>query len=245
MAEFKIEIAGHTAAVSSLYDSSRDYCRDYWTEKCPEFAIQVTREDLVFEQADLDREAAEDGFRRRVFTDPFLDRAAIQRKMADYLIRRNVLMIHGSAIAVDGRGYLFMAKSGTGKSTHTRLWREVFGSRARMVNDDKPFLSLEQDTPMLCGAPWSGKHGLHSNICVPLAGICILERGEENRIWSIPAQDAMSMLLHQSYCPPEEARQQQALLDRLAAVTPLWRMRCNREKDTASTAFFAMSGPPS
>ena len=243
MAEFHIAIAGHTAAVSSLFESSRDYCRDYLTEKDGEVTISITREDLVFEQADLDREAAEEGFRRRLFTDPFLDRAAIQRKMADFLLSKDVLMLHGSAIALDNRGYLFMAKSGTGKSTHTRLWREVFGSRAQMVNDDKPFLSLEQEVPMLCGAPWSGKHGLHSNIAVPLRGICILERGIENHIWPIPAADAMAMLLHQSHCPEGKEGHHQALLKRLAAATPLWRMTCNRDPEAARIAFSAMNGP--
>ena len=174
MAEFKIEIAGHTAAVSSLYDSSRDYCRDYWTEKCPEFAIQVTREDLVFEQADLDREAAEDGFRRRVFTDPFLDRAAIQRKMADYLIRRNVLMIHGSAIAVDGRGYLFMAKSGTGKSTQAELWRIHRG--AEVINGDRIMLRSGQYGWEAVGVPFCGSSGIRENRILPLAAVIVLSQ---------------------------------------------------------------------
>ena len=242
MAEFNIEIAGHTASVSSLFESSRDYCREYLTDHAPECHIRITREDLVFEQAELDREAAEEDFRRRLFTDPFLDRAAIQRKTADFLLSKDVLMLHGSAIAVDDRGYLFMAKSGTGKSTHTRLWREAFGPRARMVNDDKPFISLAQDVPMLCGAPWSGKHGLHSNIAVPLHAICILERGAENRIWPIPAEEAMTMLLHQSHCPAGKESRHRALLEQLAASTPLWRMACNREPEAAHTAFSAMRG---
>lgn len=242
MAEFKIGIAGHTAAVSSLFDSSRDYCRDYWTCNDAEITIRVTREDLAYEQAQLDREAAEEGFRRRIFTDPFLERTAIQRKIADFLIGREVLMLHGSAIALDGQGYLFVAKSGTGKSTHTRLWREAFGERARMVNDDKPFISLEGHCPILCGAPWSGKHGLHSNVCVPLRGICILERGIENRICPISAEEAMPMLLHQSHCPAGKEDRHRALLEQLAASTPLWRMACNREPEAAHTAFSAMRG---
>ena len=242
MAEFKIEIAGHTAAASSLFDSTRDYCRDYWADKAPECSIRITREDLTFEQAELDREAAEEGFRRRVFTDPFLDRAAIQRKMADFLIQKDVLMLHGSAISLDGQGYLFMARSGTGKSTHTRLWRQVFGPRAQMVNDDKPFISLAQDIPLLCGAPWSGKHGLHSNITVPLCGICILERGKENRIWPIEIADAMPMLLHQSYCPEGVQGPHLRLIDHLAETVPLWHMACNRETEAAETAAAAMSG---
>jgi serine kinase of HPr protein (carbohydrate metabolism regulator) len=56
----------------------------------------------------------------------------------------DTFLFHGSAIAVDGVGYLFTAKSGTGKSTHARLWRELLGARAVMVNDDKPLLRVTE-----------------------------------------------------------------------------------------------------
>ena len=86
MADFTIEIAGHTAAVHSLFDSTKDYCRAYWSEKMPECSISITPDDLRYEQHLADEEAIEEGFRFRVFTDPFLDRAAIQRKLADFLL---------------------------------------------------------------------------------------------------------------------------------------------------------------
>ena len=142
MATFCIKIAGCIAQVHSLFDSTRDYCKSYLTDEVPVFSVAVSREDLALEQRLLDEEADEEGLRRRVFTDPFLERTAIQRKIAENLLLHNVLLIHGSAIAVDGKGYLFTAKTGTGKSTHTRLWRQVFGSRAVMINDDKPFLQF-------------------------------------------------------------------------------------------------------
>lgn len=241
MAQFTIEIAGHTAAVTSLYDSSRDYCRDYLTEKAAEFSVAVAESDLDDEQLLLDEEARQEGFRRRSFTGPFLDRAVIQRKLADCLFTQNVLMTHGSAIAVDGQGYLFTAKSGTGKSTHTRFWREVFGGRAVMVNDDKPFLSLEQGEIRLCGAPWSGKHGLHRPICVPLGSICLLERGSENAIAPISARDALPMLLHETHCPPGQEARLFDMLSALTAAVPLWRMTCTRDPEAARVAYDAMS----
>ena len=241
MADFTIEIAGHTAAVHSLFDSTKDYCRAYWSEKTPEFSISITQEDLRYEQRMADEEAVEEGFRFRVFTDPFLDRAAIQRKLADHLLPQGVLMLHGSAIAVDGKGYLFTAKSGTGKSTHTRLWREAFGSRAVMINDDKPFLQIGEEI-LICGAPWSGKHGLHSNITVPLCGICILERGKENSISPITPEEAMPMLLHQSHGAPEQAETLTNLVNHLAMRTSLWRMACTIDPQAAQIAHTAMCG---
>ena len=243
MAQFLINIAGFTGRINSLFDSTKDYCRKYLTEEDAVFAVTVTREDLAFEQEALRQEALEEGIKVRVFTDPFLDRTAIQRKCAEFLFDQNVLMTHGSTVAVDGKAYLFTAKCGTGKSTHTRLWRQAFGDRAQMVNDDKPFLKLTEDGVLACGSPWSGKHGLDNNITVPLQGICILERGKENRIQRIPAEEALSMLLHQSYCPLEERKRErfEALVKELAEKTPLWRMYCNMDPSAAEVSHKAMS----
>lgn len=243
MAQFNIKIAGHVAAVSSLFDSTRDYCRAYLTEDAPDFSVRVTGEDLEFEQAFLDAEAREEGLRRRKFTDPFLERAAIQRAVAEKLLNRDVLLVHGSTVAVDGEAYLFTAKCGTGKSTHTRLWREVFGDRAVMVNDDKPFIKVTPEGIFACGAPWSGKHGLDSNITVPLKGICVLTRGEENRIREASVGETLPMLLHQSSPPREESQLPRFhhLVEILAQRVPLWQMECTREPEAALTAYQAMS----
>ena len=242
MAEFLMEIAGQTGHVTSLFESTRDYCRKYLTQKTPDFHLSVSREDLAFEQEALRQEALEEGIKVRVFTDPFLERTAIQRKFAEYLFDRDVLMTHGSTVAVDGKAYLFTAKCGTGKSTHTRLWRDVFGDRAQMVNDDKPFLILTEDNVLACGAPWSGKHGLDTNITVPLKGICILERGPENRIHRISPEEALSRLLHETYCPTGQEAVFEALVTRLADTVPLWRMTCTKDPQAAQIAFDAMSG---
>ena len=243
MAVFRIGIAGTVFEVHSLFDSTKDYCKDYLTGQKPDHHIEVVREDLVFEQMMLDEEAREEGMRRRKFSDPFLERTAIQRKAAEFLFDWNVLLVHGSAVAVDGNGYLFTAKCGTGKSTHTRLWREVFGSRAVMVNDDKPFLHLSESGVTMYGAPWSGKHGLHTNVAVPLKGICILHRGPENRIERIAPEEALPMLLHQSQPPlrSEKAETFAQLVTHLADTIPLWRMEGTKDPLAAVAAHNAMS----
>jgi len=241
MAEFVMAIGGWAGRVHSLFDSTRDYCRNYLTDSPADFSVSVTREALDFEQRELDLEADREGLKRRRFSDPFLERAAIQRAFGDFLFDRSILLVHGSTVAVDGKAYLFTAKCGTGKSTHTRLWREAFPDRAVMVNDDKPFVLLKPQPVMVCGSPWSGKHGLDTNVTVPLQGICILERGPENRIRRISPEDALPMLLHQSYCPPEKDRECECLADKLAHSVPLWKMECTKDLRAAEIAFSAMS----
>ncbi len=235
MGTFCIKIAGHGASVTHLFDSTRHYCARYLTEEPGDIAISVSREDLEAEQAALLAEALREGIRPRVFTEPFLERNVIQRKLADALLPHNILLLHGSALAVDGEGYLFTADCGTGKSTHVRLWRETFGSRAVMVNDDKPFLRLEQDGVILCGSPWSGKHGLDTNIQVPLKGICILRRGAENKIRPLSPEAALPMLCKQSAHPDTP------LVERLSRAVPLWDMECTKEKEAAQVSYAAMS----
>jgi hypothetical protein len=187
-------------------------------------------------------EAHRDGFKPRVFTDPFLERQAIQRAFAEYLLDFDTLLVHGSAVAADGEGFLFTAHSGTGKSTHTRLWRQVLGDRALIVNDDKPFLQLSGHGVILHGSPWSGKHGLDCNLSVPLQGLCILERGQENRIDALLPQEALPMLRKQVYQPLDAGREglYLNLVERLSQAVPLWKMACNKNPEAAEVAFSAM-----
>lgn len=243
MATFQMKIAGHTAAVEARFDSTKEYFRSYLTEDAPEFTLAPTEKDWDFEQTFRLEEARSEGIKPRLYTQPHLEREAIRRGFAEYLFPQNILELHGSTVAVDGKAYLFTAKCGTGKSTHTRLWREVFGSRAVMINDDKPFLYIADGCVTTYGSPWSGKHGLDSNIAAPLSGICILERGAENKIHPISPTEAMPMLLAQAYIPLDEAllplRQQ--LLEQLSALVPLWHMDCNKLPEAAMVAFKAMA----
>ena len=233
MEPFVMEIAGFAVGVEPLFESTRMYCREYWTDREPEFHVTVKREELVQEQELLNIEADEEGLKRRKFSDMFLERSVIQRRVAENLARRDVLLMHGSTVAVDGRAYLFTAPCGTGKSTHTRLWREVFGDRAVMVNDDKPFLKLTEDAVLACGSPWTGKHGIGTNVCVPLGGICILSRGTENIIRPAEPEQVMDFLRSQCF-PPQG---QEKLLSRVE----LWQMECTKDPEAALIAHGAMS----
>ena len=82
MAEFTMTIAGYAARVQSLFESTPQYFRSYLTEDTPRFFFTVTQADIAFERQFLYEEALAEGFRVRNFPEPFLERAAIQRKFA-------------------------------------------------------------------------------------------------------------------------------------------------------------------
>ena len=101
-----------------------------------------------------------------------------------------------------------------------------------MVNDDKPFLKLTGEAVLACGSPWTGKHGIGTNVCVPLGGICILSRGRENVIR--PAVPEQTLEFLRSQCFPPQGLEK--ILDRVR----LWEMECTRDLGAAVTAFEAM-----
>lgn len=238
MAAFTMTVAGFTARVQSLFDSTPHYFKEYLTDQPADFSVTVTREDLAHQRQMLYEEALEEGMRPRIFPEPFLERSAIQYAYAQALLDRDVLLLHGSTVAVDGRAYLFTAPCGTGKSTHTRLWMAHFGSRAVMVNDDKPFISIRPEGVFASGSPWCGKHGLGSNITVPLGGICLLRRGAQNRMEPATVQQILPTLLHQGCLPadPAKAAFYEALMTTLARSVPLWQMECTKDPEAAQVA---------
>lgn len=243
MMTFTMELAGCPIQVTGQFASTRDYCRDYLTEKAPAFSISITPEDLAAEQAEAFLEADREGLKRRIFSDPFLERTAIQRKAADRLLDREILLLHGSTVAVDGQAYLFTGACRSGKSTHTRLWREVFGERAVMVNDDKPFLTVSGSSVLVSGSPWMGKHGIGCNVTLPLKGICLLERGTVNSIRPAPPEELLPVLMHQSSPPSEDHRlpRFRELVTRLSNCVPLYHMQCTKSPDAALMAHECMA----
>lgn len=243
MESFRIGIAGFVFQVQPMFETTREYCRKYLSDLQPSFYLDISKGDLIHEQEYLNMEAHEEGLKLRKFTDPFLERAVIQRKVAELLLVHDIILMHGSTVGIDGSAYLFTAACGTGKSTHTRLWREVFGDRAVMVNDDKPFLEISANGVIAHGSPWSGKHGLDTNISLPLKGICILRRGPENRIQRIEPDAAIQMLRHQSHLPGGSREQSRVfgLVDELVSRVPLWEMECTKEHEAARIAHAAMS----
>ena len=185
-----VEIAGVTARILCDLPENYDFFLPYQTEKAPQFTVTVTPEDVGFSLAHLERY-----FGKRPWSDAFLENVSIQSVLTRRLMEYNVLSMHGSALCMDGEAVIFAAPSGTGKSTHASYWRETFGERVWMINDDKPMLRVENGKALVYGTPWDGKHHLSRNASAPLRAIVKLERAEENRIEPMNRADAFQLLM--------------------------------------------------
>lgn len=238
------KIGGKIIEINSIYEEVHTLCKDYVCGQTPDFKVETSQSDIEYEREKSAAEDRKEGLPIRNFPDSYLETLAVYRKIAENMLAYDTILFHGSVVAVDGIGYLFTAKSGTGKSTHTRLWREYFGERAVMINDDKPLLQITENGVLVHGTPWDGKHHLSSNISVPLKAICILTRSEENHIERISKSTAYPLLLQQTNRPQNVLKMQKTLeiLDRISDNIALYKLGCNMEIEAAEIAYNAMKG---
>lgn len=154
------------------------------------------------------------------------------------ILRFGGMMLHSSCVEKDGFAYLFSARSGTGKSTHTHLWLENL-ENTRIINDDKPALLRENGIWYACGTPFSGKTDENLDVKIPVRAIVFLFRGEENKVKKLDNSMAAPLVLEQTINPVDKAMAINMLetLDLLLREVPVFTLHCNMEKDAAITAY--------
>ncbi len=245
MYSFNIRLADINICVECLYASTKEFCKGYITEDT------VNDIKVVINPADIQAEREKDAKERRLEgltswnpSPAYLETLALYRKIADALIDYDTILFHGSSLAIDGDGYIFTAKSGTGKSTHTRLWREVFGDRVVMVNDDKPLIKITKDEVRVYGTPWCGKHNLGENISVPLRAIISLERAKNNKIEKSTVHRLFPRVLSQVYRTKNVLGLQKTLtlVDNLLKAIDVYELGCNMNLDAATVAYKGIRG---
>lgn len=171
---FTIRIADTFIQINERYQYIKQYCRNYIVDDVtPEMVIEVSDEEIKAEQSD-----------EYTSSPDYLETLAVYRKICERLVDKGIILVHSSVLMVDGEAVMFLAPSGTGKSTHTRLWRQVYGDRVTMINDDKPLVSVRTDDSgvhvNVYGTPWCGKHGIENNISAPVKALFLLKRNETN-----------------------------------------------------------------
>ena len=244
MPSIKLRLAEKNIRASVLFDATADYCKDYIADfDTPHISVLVTSDDINSERERAIAECKRKNVPYRRSSDEYLETLALYRKIAEALLAYDILLFHGSAVAVDGVAYIFTAKSGTGKSTHAALWREMLGERAVMINDDKPLIRVTDSDMTVFGTPWNGKHALGENIAVPLRAICILERAEENSIRECGMEE-FPRILSQTYTvsSPDSMKKIMELVDKLLHRVKLYKLYCNITPEAAELSYGMMKG---
>ncbi len=149
---------------------------------------------------------------------------------------RRTALFHAAAVSLEGKGYMFLGQSGTGKSTHARLWQKNIEG-AELVNDDNPVVRIYDDGCIkVYGSPWSGKTPCYRNVSYPLGGIVKLNQASYNKIWRLGGVQSYAALVASISGKRWDKRIADGLHEpkiELAARVPVWIMACLPDKDAA------------
>ncbi len=221
-------IAGHVVAFDTDDPVTTACCRPFLADSTPEMTFAVPRQTI----------------RERLPRYPFAteDELLCATLAADYyewLLLRDGLCLHASALIWRGRTWLFSASSGTGKSTHAAQWRRAFGDEVSMLDDDKPILTRSPSGEWQAhGTPWCGKERLGCQGSAPLGGIFVLRRGLRDTAARLTAEEALPALLAQTPRPTEPDKMA-ALLDQLDGLlrrVPVFQLDCTPTPHAAHVA---------
>lgn len=232
---FRIRLAGITVEIDNRHNYVFEQCGDYLCfDSTPAFRVAVSTADTESYRASCGRPV----------TLPEAESYLIYRRICEKMPRYGVYLLHAAVVEMDGRGYAFSARRGTGKSTHTELWQTHFKGRAIVINGDKPLIRRAPDGRFWAyGTPWCGKEGKQVNRKCPLTAVCFLEQGTDNRVTVASAADTAARLLEATVLPPDKVGQDQmaALVGATVRDVPAFTLTCRPDIEAAEVAYEFLS----
>jgi len=154
-----------------------------------------------------------------------------------FILFHDGIILHSSCIKCKGKGIAFSAPSGTGKSTHTGLWRQCF--ETEMINDDSPAVRTKNGILHLFGTPWSGKTDINHNIHAPFSFLVFLEQGKENKLTKLSTAQVNFLLLRELARPvyPELSSMTLDFMGKIIENVPAYLLQCTISEEAAKLSY--------
>ena len=229
------DIAGLRVKIENQYSYTDKFCQAYLSDdqRSPvDIVAQVTAEEFAAEKSISPQ-----------FSDGYIENICLYRSICNQMPSFGRILLHCSVIEHEGNAYAFLGKSGTGKSTHTKLWMKYLQG-VNIVNGDKPILSYSDGVFTAHGTPWMGKEGWGANTSAPLKALCFLEQAKVNCIRKLALSEAPSRLFLQILIPHDEenAALTLELADKIVTKVPAYLLQCDISMEAVKTSFEAMTG---
>ena len=229
----KVKIADIPMGIENRYDYLSGICKDYFTDEEPVLILSAT-------DSEIDDEFKNVGVG---FSRGYLEGLVIYRKIASRLYEYDGFVFHGAVLNYRGNACIFTARSGVGKTTHTRLWLSEFGDDVHYLNGDKPIIRIVDGQPYAYGTPWQGKENYGVNERAPVGAVYFLERAEQNSAEKTTAEESAIKFVTQMFVPKEAiaAAKTLSVADAVLCSVKLFNLRCNMQPEAARMAKAALT----
>ena len=230
---FKIELSGVVFKINSQFEYAKEFCKDFLTQKCEDYEISTTLEGIKEEQTNYTEK----------YPPELVETTCIYRHIAELLPLENRIVMHGVALKYKDNGYLFVAPSGIGKTTHANLWKKYLGEEVQIINGDKPILEFTSNGIILHSNPWCGKEGVYTKTTAKLNAICLIGRG---KICSIEKADFLfnlDKMLNQIYMPQNQSSLDKTIeyINNLSEVDT-YQLKCDISKHAFVLSYKKLTG---
>ena len=225
LADFLVEFKNPSRQVEEFF-------KDYIHDGVPQVSFEINEQDIDFENTLMNGKYGR--FNNEL--------SAMLRKFTIWSLDENAIFLHSALIDVDGVGVAFAAPSGTGKTTHMRLWQQLLGDKVIVVNGDKPTVRFFEDIkfPVGYGTPWNGKEMLGINGKTNIKHFCFIERSEINSCEQMNPSDSLQLFFQQIFISRDNIPMMiktLKLADKFLKNVAVWKIKCNMDISAAKVAY--------
>ena len=233
-----IDCAGFLVELDNKYQRIERYSRRFTVEpggREADISLALTKADF-----ELEKTISPDASNEQ------LEALAFLRILAHKLPKNDAFLFHSVMLEYDDNAYAFAARSGTGKSTHARMWGEVLGDELSIICGDKAIVRIIDGKVYGGGTPWNGKEGWGEGGLAPLKSCGFIERAEngETYVSEMKKSDAFMRMMAQTLIPREReaADKFMSLMDTFISQVDFYKIVCDISKEAAVKSIEALSG---
>ena len=225
-------LADFVVEFKNITTEAQEYFENYLSTESIQASFEITEQDIEYEFNNINGNC----------TRLNAELSAMLRKFAIWVLNKNSFFLHSALIDVNGTGVAFAAPSGTGKTTHMRLWEKLLGEKMRIINGDKPIVRFFDDipSPVGYGVPWCGKERYEINDKVEIKHFCFIERSDVNSCERIDASQYLNLFFKQVLLPrnnPNAVLKALNLADKFLKNVTVWKIKCNMDISAAKVAY--------
>ena len=216
--------------VNNKYSFFSELCKEYLVVcDTPDITIDIPDSDIKNEMA-INPMAQNEGY---------IESICAYRNIVKNIAGFDAFMLHGAVFTAEDRCIALLAHSGTGKTTHLKLWMHLLGDKLTVINGDKPIVRFICGKPYAYGTPFNGKENIGTKSRAELTDICFIERSETNSVEEKSPLYSLDLIMDQIIMPnkSQDVYRVLGLIDQLINHCKIWLIKCNMDIHAAKIAY--------